>query len=326
MKFLYRLGQAILIVFTLFFLILSIASISDGALIIIFLIPMILCILGIILLEKKYNTLLGTTNKNNISNTSIPKRVDSGFINNNITPVEPVKPKPIQNSVVVPQTKSAQVITKEKTKEIYRPVVVTSGDDTYLRYFYKYVKIAINPNDESVFDNINIGDKVELCQEPTNEYDKNAVAVYVNNMKRGYIYKGTLQKMCNKWITNNDIYVISKVTDIDIETKKIYIYLAFYDILDEQRYENKFKVTLSENKYNDNCILEYEPLYISYDYDKEKYLIEEWGTVPKSSTNFFENIDGNIDYTSFVENIKENDSGSYSITIVIVYTKSSYDK
>jgi hypothetical protein len=114
------------------------------------------------------------------------------------------------------------------------------------------------------------------------------------------------------------------VTDIDVELKEIYIYLAFYDVLSPERYENKFKITVSSEKFYG--VNEHEPLSIYYDYTKEKYLIEDWGTVPKSATDFFESIDGDIDYTSFVNDVNENESGSYSLTIVTVFTKSSYDK
>ena len=330
MKLLYRLIQALLILLDIVLIILTVAGFSFNIVIGIIFLVITVAIIGLILsIENKYKKVsVPKENVYNIPvNKSIPKRVDSNFTKTTSS-IETTISHPTSDTLPTAQiqVEPIQTIIKKKPKEIYRPSVVTNQDDIYLRYFYKYVKIATNHNEKDIFKNINIGDEVELIQEPTNEYDRNAVAVYVNKSKIGYLYKGTLQEMCNKWLSNDDISVLSVVTDINVELEEVYIYLAFYDVLSEKRYENKFKVTLSENKYYDNYILEHEPLYISYDYGKEKYLIDDWGTVPKSSISFFENIDGDNDYTSFVENIKENDSGSYTITIVTVYTKSNYNK
>lgn len=310
MKFLYRLGQAILIVFTLFFLILSIASISDGALIIMFLIPMILCVLGIILLEKKYKNSLETTKKNNISNapvtTSIPKRVDSGFINNN--PIEPVKLNPIQNNIVT------QVITKPT---VNKPPNVVNGK--YLRYYYSKVKIATEKSLN--LDTSLIGKWVELVQEPTNQYDENAIMVSYNDTKLGYLFKGTLQDMANRWLSSSDDKeLLSKVEDI--ENNIVYVYLAFYEPISENMVENMFKFTISAKNYDEWYPYEGQELYFNYDFEKEKYSVDELGYAPKSATSFIESIQNEKGYISYISKLDEKNNGSYSATVETIYIKS----
>ncbi len=317
MKFLYKLGQAILILLDIVLIILTIAGFSVSVVMGIIFLIITIAVMGLILvLENKYKNI--NAPKKDTSNapvsTSIPKRVDSGLINNNITPVEPVKPKPIQNSVVVPQTKSAQVITKPAVNK--PPNVVNSK---YLRYYYSKVKIATEKSLN--LDTSLIGKWVELVQEPTNQYDENAIMVSYNDTKLGYLFKGTLQDMANRWLSSSDgKELLSKVEDI--ENNIVYVYLAFYEPISENMVENTFKFTISAKNYDEWYPYEGQELYFNYDFEKEKYSVDELGYAPKSATSFIESIQNEKGYISYISKLDEKDNGSYFATVETIYIKS----
>jgi hypothetical protein len=200
--------------------------------------------------------------------------------------------------------------------KVYRPPVILEGK--FLRYYYPRVKIC-KEKYVSIVDRINVGDWIDLIPEPTNQYDKNAIVVSCRstNTKLGYIYRGTHQEMCCRW-EKNDKLLLSKITEIDSENN-VYIYLAFYDTIFQDMYKNRFKVSISENKYFSCNLDKGDEVSILYDFEKDKYSIDDWGTVPKSSKVFFESIGNDNNYVSFIENIEENDSGNYKITVATVY-------
>lgn len=56
-----------------------------------------------------------------------------------------------------------------------------------------------DPVPEEILDELE-DEEVELVQEPTNAYDKNAVMVMFGDVKLGYLFKGRLQDAVNKAI------------------------------------------------------------------------------------------------------------------------------
>lgn len=69
-----------------------------------------------------------------------------------------------------------------------------------------------------------IGDKLVLQPEPTNEYDKKAVAIFHNGVQIGYMYRNTLQKMYHDFIRKGG----TVTAEIAAVSPELHIKLQYY--------------------------------------------------------------------------------------------------
>ena len=129
---------------------------------------------------------------------------------------------PTQPEDVKPEALEVQESEPEKTITVPPQI-----DGMALAYHYKDVKIAVIRGAEPDFNAISPGDVVTLIQEPTNEYDNNAVAVMANGVKLGYLFRGRLQDMANDFL-NSERAIFSCITAIDSNEHVIEIFLGFY--------------------------------------------------------------------------------------------------
>lgn len=60
-----------------------------------------------------------------------------------------------------------------------------------------------------------IGNQINFTKEPSNKFDSHAVAIYLNDKKVGYVYKGKNQDMINDWLSKGNPIVayISRCLD-----------------------------------------------------------------------------------------------------------------
>ena len=197
------------------------------------------------------------------------------------------------------------------TVKLHEPLDVINGQK--LKYFYKDVKIYAEKN---LSVECKINDELILKHEPDNEYDENAVAVLTSQrVKLGYLFKGKLQQMVLDFMKNDDDDVIAKIASYNPQNSEIIIALAFYKKIRNDEIVEKFRVSVSENKYYENYFsTEGYEVDVSYDVDKGKYMIEEFAKLPER----FEDYVNDYDYMFVILDDKENDSGSHSIQIGIV--------
>lgn len=206
---------------------------------------------------------------------------------------------------------TAKVSEVSGTVKLHEPLDVINGQK--LKYFYKDVKIYAEKN---LSVECKINDELVLKHEPDNEYDENAVAVLTSQrVKLGYLFKGKLQQMVLDFMKNDDDDVIAKIASYNPQNSEIIIALAFYKKIRNDEIVEKFRVSVSENKYYENYFsTEGYEVDVSYDVDKGKYMIEEFAKLPER----FEDYVNDYDYMFVILDDKENDSGSHSIQIGIV--------
>ena len=206
---------------------------------------------------------------------------------------------------------TAKVSEVSGTVKLHEPLDVINGQK--LKYFYKDVKIYAEKN---LSVKCKINDELVLKHEPDNEYDENAVAVLTSQrVKLGYLFKGKLQQMVLDFMKNDDDDVIAKIASYNPQNSEIIIALAFYKKIRNDEIVEKFRVSVSENKYYENYFsTEGYEVDVSYDVDKGKYMIEEFAKLPER----FEDYVNDYDYMFVILDDKENDSGSHSIQIGIV--------
>lgn len=69
---------------------------------------------------------------------------------------------------------------------------------------------------------------ITFRKEPENTYDRRAIAVYRRDERIGYIYKGEMQNMMNKWLDQKHI-LIGFVKSVHLSSNNVTISIAFYE-------------------------------------------------------------------------------------------------
>lgn len=169
------------------------------------------------------------------------------------------------------------------------------------------------------------GEDLTFSPEPENEYDNKAVAIFLDEAKVGYVYKGKIQDMLNDWIKRNDFFrgYINKINKPEnFVTYKI----AFYK--NKDTFEHKtFSLVKTGKKINedlkrsDNLELMSEGDAVSVDYDSyddcfvvynEDY--EEIGELPSSAENF---IGEDAKCIGIIESMDYDDNGKPKAKVTI---------
>lgn len=203
-----------------------------------------------------------------------------------------------------------------------------ADDDTYLAYSYEESLAFANT---SVLTG-NGGKVITFKQEPDNEYDKNAVAVYLNDTKVGYLYRGRTQEMVNDWISR-DMPFWGYVNKIDTANNKATIKIGFYRSLNELAMK-KFRLTRITKKADefgssrcdnvgscsDGDLVEY-----TTSFDSDNYIItdecgEELGEVGAKAVEFIDEHEDSIKFMR-INNIEDTDTGGYKADVEIFYKK-----
>lgn len=79
--------------------------------------------------------------------------------------------------------------------------------------------------------NGNGGKGVTFVRETNNAYDSAAVAIYLNDHKLGYVYRGGIQDMINDWIKRKHFF-IGYINKYSVANKSATIKIGFYKPLD----------------------------------------------------------------------------------------------
>ena len=142
------------------------------------------------------------------------------------------------------------------------------------------------------------GEFISFKQEPENEYDGNAVAIYLNDDKIGYIYRGAIQNICNSYIAKG-YPVLGHINKYDTETKKATYKIGFYKPKSEAA-SKTFKLIKTKKKIDDFSSREDNLLLCSVGdvltieedmYGDDGYIVydgDEIGELPKAAEKFIE--------------------------------------
>lgn len=195
----------------------------------------------------------------------------------------------------------------------------TNVDGYELSYKYDDVLVAYSSN----YNAAEVGKFVSLVPEPNNEYDPNAVAVMLNDVKLGYLPKNNLQKMYHDFINSNKI-VLAKI--VDNNNNKILLSLRYYKPL-----TNDFNSLIDKNIPHKSFILTGNSIFqesisfcsvgdeITFYYDSEvdKMIATascDIGYIGKSQEEY---LDGLESYSAYIEDISENDNGKLTVKVIV---------
>lgn len=224
-------------------------------------------------------------------------------------------------AVPIPQNFQAQttpVVSTYVPMPFFPPISNGNG----LKYEYENDLCMINITAAEL--GAELGGEITFKQEPENAYDENAVAIWQNGRKLGYIYRGQSQEMANRWI-NNNYPLLGFISYIDISQNKIKYKIGFYSLLEKMRKE-KFNLTGIRQKSEfgelrqDN--LEYcnvgNSVSIEIDDDEEKYIVSssdgEIGTLPQKAKDF---LGSKKRAVGILTKIECDDDGKYTAEVEI---------
>lgn len=158
----------------------------------------------------------------------------------------------------------------------------------------------------------NVGKDLNFVQEPKNEYDNKAVAIYLNGRKLGYVYRSDpTQSMINDWIRHGEYFTgfLNKYSPANkTATFKIGFYkpltkfpCKIFSLVKTSKRVDEF----SKRSENLSSCSEGESVSVEYDSYDDTFIVysetyQEIGELPKSALNFlsgneYENIVGIIE-------------------------------
>lgn len=198
-----------------------------------------------------------------------------------------------------------------------KPSIKLIQNDGILKYVYYDVKIFAGENAARM---CTVNEFLFLKQEKDNEYDSNAIAVKNKNHKKiGYLYKGKLQDMANDYL-NHDMDVEAYVFFNDIEKNEILISLAFYKPISDDDIIKTFKISMSASKYDKlfpgDVYMDIpvgEEIEVEFDDEKDKYIVENWASLPKNLYEYAEN--DNYSFAVLEDEFQDNESHMITIGI-----------
>lgn len=173
----------------------------------------------------------------------------------------------------------------------------------------------------------NGGEELSFVQEPTNEYDNKAIAVYLNKTKIGYVYRGKIQDMLNDWISRKDIYYgyINKIFVTENKaTYKIGFYKPFKQFTNKTFSLIKMTKKIDEDiRREDNlyCVSDGDEVTIEYDEYIDNYVVynkyyDEIGELSSSAATFIDD-NSHSEILGFVKESTFTESGAPKVRIVI---------
>ena len=125
----------------------------------------------------------------------------------------------------------------------------------------------------------NGGKEIDFMPEPDNQYDNNAIAIYLGGEKIGFVYKGRTQDMINDWIKRGDLFT-GYINKIFVADKKATYKIGFYKPLNNYEYKRvsliktKKKIDdFSTRSENLECCTEGDVVIIEYDPEVSAHIV-----------------------------------------------------
>lgn len=214
--------------------------------------------------------------------------------------------------------KEVSATTSEAATIAYGTVNVS---EKHYKFAYNYPDVEVVGTNHYDLTGIEVNMRVTLKPEPENPHDDKAVAVYVGNIKIGFLPKNKLQDMYHDYRFKGGVItaVISAVSP-----DKATIELNYYKKKDmvaelERNHETKtFKLTGNGKEEMQEAIsfssVGDEVTY-TYDFEKDKYLastVDDIGYFPKSAEKHLEN-----GAEAYIYDIDTDDNGKYYVEVIV---------
>lgn len=174
----------------------------------------------------------------------------------------------------------------------------------------------------------NGGKQINFEFEPENQYDENAIAIYLDDKKLGYVYSGQTQDMIHDFCRKG-WEVCAYINKYSKEDKKATYKIGFYKPID--RFVNKQFSLVKTKKKDEYCESREDNLYWCKngdfatieldDFIEENYVVladgfREIGELPKSATKFIKEYNPKKIY-GILDSCEEDENGSLKAKITV---------
>lgn len=208
------------------------------------------------------------------------------------------------------------------------PLFVFPDDDSIL--FRKYTKedniCFYGSSFESVIDDC--GSQITFRQEKENQYDSQAVALYIDERKIGYVYKGHMQDMLNDWFRRKE-YIYGYISQIMPEVRKARLHVGFYrsiELLSSKDFpliHTSKKDWMGQKRSENSSLVQlHDSLTIELDTYSDAYIVyNDYGyEIGELGSSFLKWIEDDYDdtYYGFISSVDETDFDNPKFKITVV--------
>lgn len=152
-------------------------------------------------------------------------------------------------------------------------------EDNYLLRYKKQVPVAGTKFLDIPYDKLR-NDFLEFRFEPDNEYDSNAIAIYLDDIKLGYVSKNSkINKMIHSYLNDDDWIVYGWLSMYHEVNKEIRYQVAFYKVFSEkdEMFAKKYVFNLAKKEEDFISYYENKQVSIEYDFDYGFEVLDEFG-------------------------------------------------
>lgn len=197
------------------------------------------------------------------------------------------------------------------------------------RYSYNDVWLYIPDERILTWEQLKIGEFLNVEAETGNQYDPNAVVITLHGYIVGYLYKKDRRySMANDWFRQS-LPMLAQVESIDKQNNKLTVIIAFYDVPKLERMlryhpnPKPYRLSRSANEEAQDAIMfcsEGDEVTIEDDFDSDGYVIRDvgiMGKLPISAAKIVDEYGGANSCCAFVANKDYTDNGKETVSVYI---------
>ena len=197
------------------------------------------------------------------------------------------------------------------------------------RYSYNDVWLYVPDERILTWDQLKVGEFLNVEAETGNQYDPNAVVLTLHGYIVGYLYKKDKRySMANDWFLQN-LPMLAQVESIDKLNKRIIVIIAFYDTPKLERMlrynpnPKSYRLSRSANEEAQDAITfcsEGDEVTIEDDFENDGYIITSGGTMgklPASAAKVVDEYGGADSCCAFIASKDYTDSGKETVCVYV---------
>lgn len=246
--------------------------------------------------------------------------------------------KIVENPSLNQSTSSNETMNKLPKTRISSYKLPLFMDDRLLKYKYYDVFVKGTKYRNIDYDAIDINKSVTFEEEPTNEYDTNAIKVICNQQFIGYAPQNNIQGMIKDYLNNEENDLVAYISKIDEANQLIDIAIGFYQTYSDYELDSLeyIEATLIKTTKKDEfgisrydsieLLSEGDEVTLDSQFDSDLYLVtddggNELGELSKSVSERLQEKENDYTFEAYVQEINESSSGKLNVKIRIYLVK-----
>ena len=220
-----------------------------------------------------------------------------------------------------------------KVKQSHSKYPFKDDEDRFLRYSYYDVDVKGFSYQNFDITKLELDKFVTFDFEPDNPYDPNAIAIFYDDQKIGYIPRNSLQSMVKDYSDGIEHQICGFISYINEELNEVHLGLGFYskenknlDVMTCKLIKTKMKDFMGNSRQDNLAMAEIgSPVELEYSYDSDTYIVNddtgfELGEISKKqSEKLFDVIGDTKPFYAGINELEMDDDGNYICKIKVWY-------